>query len=476
MSISTVLDIGKTGLNAQQIALDVTSENITNVNTPGYSRQTANLEPASTTVVNGLAMGNGVQVASIQRSYDSFLQGQIMAGNSASGQATTSNTALQMVQTQFNDLSSTGLAKSLQGFFSAWQDLSAHPQGVAERQAVLSKGQQLVGDFNRISTNLTGVKVSMNQSLTGLTANINDELNQVATLNGKIQQVEVLGGQANTMRDQRDLLIQQLSQNVGVTSAEQPNGMINVSLSSGQALVTGNNAAALSLLPNALNSGYYDVMLTPPGGGAAVNATAFIGGPGNSQGNMGATLQIRDTTVNGYLSSLNELASTLVTKVNTVQSAGFGLTGSTGINFFTTPVPVTAANIALNISSPSDVAAAAANPITALGGPGDNLNAKSMASLYTTALPMTGGTMTMADFYGALVGKVGVDVQAAGRAQTQTGAMASQLANLRDSNSGVSLNEELTNLTKYQHAYQASARLINVGTEMLDTLLGMVGR
>ena len=477
MSISTLLDIGKTGLVAQQLALDVTSDNITNVNTAGYSRQTTVLQTTPSTVVNGLTIGSGVQVTSIQRAYDGFLQSQVVAENAASGNATTTNSTLQMVQTQFNDLSgSSGLSTSLQSFFSSWQDLSANPQGTPEREAVLSDGQEVAGDLNQISTNLTAEASSLNQSVTGIVSNINDQLNQIASLNGQIRAVQAQGGQANDMSDQRDLLVQQLATNVGVKATEQADGTVNVSLSSGQALVTGTNAAKLSTQTNAANSGYYDVMLTPPGGGASVDATSFIGGTDNSMGNLGATLQLRDTTLNGYLSSMNELASTLATQVNSVQSAGYGLTGNTGVPFFSAPASgVTAANITVSITSTSDIAAAAADPTSSTGGTGDNTNAQKMANLYSAALPMTGGTMTMADFYNGVVGKVGVDVQAAGRAQTQTDGMVSQLSTLQDSNSGVSLDEELTNLTKYQYAYQGAAKLITTGTAMLDTLLGMVG-
>jgi flagellar hook-associated protein 1 FlgK len=468
------MNIGLSGLTAQQLALDVTSDNITNVDTPGYSEQTAELATGPTTVNNGLALGNGVQVTTVQRSYDSFLQSQMVAANAASGQATTTNSTLTMVQTQFNDLNSAGLSTSLQGFFSAWQSLSTDPTGVPERQAVISAGQQLADNFNQVSTSLTGEQTSLNQSLTGLTSTINTQLSQVAQLNGQIEEAQAEGGQANDMLDQRDLLVQQLATNVGVTSTVQSNGTVNVNLTSGQALVTGTNSATLSLQANAANSGNYDVYLSPPGGGSAADATSYIGGPSNSLGNLGATLEIRDTTLPGYLSSLNELASTLVSQVNTVQSTGFGLTGGTGVDFFnpaTATTPVTAANIAVGITSATDVAAASSGT----DGSGDNVNAQTMANLYTTPLSMTGGTMTMGDFYDALVGQVGVDVQSAGVAQTQTTSMVSQLTAMQTSNSGVDLDQELTNLTTYQYAYQGAAKLITTASEMYDTLLSLVG-
>jgi len=474
MSISTLLDIGNTGLSAQRIALDVTGENITNVNTPGYSKQTAELVTGMTTIVNGLATGTGVQVANIQRAYDSFTQNQLVNANASSGQANTTNLAMQMIQPLFNDLSasgSSGLSGAMQDFFSSWQDLASNPQGVAERQAVIAKGQELVDAFHQISGGLTAVQSNMDQNLQGLTSDINSSLQQVATLNNQIKLVQAQGTQANELEDQRDLLIQNLSQKMGVTAVTQNDGTVTLSLPApnGQTLVSENQSATLSLQPNAANKGFNDVMLTPVGG-AMVNATSFIGGPNNSLGSIGATLQMRDTTVPKYLTSLNQLASTLATQVNSANSTGYGLNGSTGVNFFNNSA--TAAGLQLNIASTDDVAAASTDPTT--GGTGNNINAQKVADIYNNSFPMTGGTMTMGDFYTSLMGTVGVDTKSAANAVTQATSTMNTLSNLRDSVSGVSLDEELTNLTKYQTAYQGAAKLINVGTQMLDTILGMV--
>jgi flagellar hook-associated protein 1 len=480
MSINLLMDIGSSALTAQRIALEVTGENVTNVNTPGYSRQSAVLTPGVSTVVNGLTLGGGVAVDTIQRSYDSFLQGQLADANAASGQASTSSSTMQQIQPLFNDLTTSGLGSSLQDFFSAWQDLSANPQGVPERQAVLSKGQELVDDFHRISGSLGDIKANMNQSLVGWTSDVNDSLKQVASLNAQIKEVEAVGGQANEIRDQRDLLIRDLSQKVGIKSTEQSDGTLTVTLPypNGQTLVSENTAATFSLQTNA-TSGNSDVILTPVGG-AASNVTSFIGGPDNSRGAIGAMLEIRDTVVDQYQGKLDELASTLAAQVNSVHAAGYGLpttanpTGTTGLDFFAVPSGTTgaAANIQLNVSSASDIAASDSD--TSVGGTGNNKNAQNIANIYNASIAMTGGNQTLGDFYTGLVGQVGVDVQNAGRADTQTAATLTQLNNLRESQSGVSLDEELTNLTKYQMAYQGAAKLITVGTQMMDTVLGLI--
>ncbi len=480
MSINSLLETGKVALNAQKLALEVTGENITNVNTPGYSRQTTILETAPTTLERGFPLGSGVEVAAVQRTYDAFLARQINSQNAINGQGQSSNAALQRVQTLFNEFTTSGLGQSLQGFFNAWQDLTANPQGVPERQAVLSQGQQVVDNFHNISTSLNGVKNDMDFSLSGTISTMNNSLQQIATLNREIKVVEIQsGGNANEMRDQRDLLIRQLSQSVGVTFAEQPDGQVNVTLPNGDALVTGDKAATFSLQPNAANSGYNDVMLTPPGSVAAINETTYLESAITPGGTIAGSLTIRDTKVNRYLSDLDELAANLATQVNTVHAAGFGLTGAQN-NFFTPPAsappvasPGYSASIALNISSVNDVAAADADPTTA-SGPGNNVNAQNIADIYNKPVAMSSGTMTLESFYNALVGKVGVDVQKSGQAETQSSGVLQQLDNLRESNSGVSLDEELSNLVKYQKAYEGAAKLINVGTDMLDTVIGLI--
>lgn len=477
MGITSLLDAAKNALTAQSLAIQVTGENITNVNTPGYSRQTAVLETAHPTLEHGFPLGNGVMVSTIQRSYDSFLQSQMLAAAANDGEAQTTNSALQTVQPLFNDLNTDGLGKSIQNFFNAWQDLSANPQGVPEREAILSNSQQLVDDFHRINTNLNGVKTNMNLSLEQITTDINDQLNQIAQLNSSIKQTEVGNGNANEMRDQRELLMRQLGQNIGVTFSDLSDGSVAVKLASnGQALVSGNTAASLSLSTNAA-TGYYDVMLTPAGGGAAVNATSFIGGGGgsNNLGKIGGALAVRDSVVDKYLADLDTLASTVATQVNTVQAAGYGLTtASHGINLFTPPATLTgySAAIGVNITSTDDVAAANSDPAT--GGTGNNINAQAMSSLYNKTLTISGQSTTMLGFYNSLVGKVGVDVQNAGRSQTQSGAIVTQLSNQREAVSGVSLDEELVNLTQYQKAYQGAAKVINVGADMMDTVLSLI--
>jgi flagellar hook-associated protein 1 FlgK len=474
MSISLLMDIGNSALNAQRLALDVAGENIANVNTPGYSRQTAVLQSQVPVVVNGLPTGSGVQVVAVQRAYDSFLQNQLVQANAVSGGTTTTNSGMQMIQPLFNDLAASGtggLSAPIQNFFSAWQDLASNPQGVAERQAVISQGQQLADAFHTMSAGLTSVQGNMNQNLQEITSNVNNQLKQVAALNVQIQAARAQGTQANELEDQRNYLVQQLSNNVGVTATEQSDGSMTVTLASGyggSVLVSGKTAGSLTLQSNASNSGFYDVIANTVGQGP-VNVTSQLA-QSDYQGVLGATLQMRDTTINGYLSGLNELASTLVQQVNAAQSGGYGLDGSTGQNFFNPTT--TAADMSVAVTSTDQIAAANADPT--VGGTGNNINAQAVAALANTNFAMTGGNMTLGGFYTSLMGQVGVGVQSATQNDNQATSTINQLNNLWTSTSGVSLDEELTNLTSQQRAYQGAAKMVTVGTQMLDTILGMV--
>ncbi|MBT1075251.1 flagellar hook-associated protein FlgK [Geobacter grbiciae] len=476
MSIQSILDIGKSSLIAQRLALEVTSENITNVNTPGYSRQTTVLATGITTMERGFPMGTGVKVADIQRAYDAFLQSQLSKENTDNGFGTAVLSSMKRTEQLFNDLTTDGLGKAMQNFFNAWQDLTANPQGQPERQAVLSMGQQLVDQFQRINGYLNDVKNEANKSLEGLASDVNDKIGQIASLNDQIKQIEIQGGHANELRDQRDLLVRQLSSKVGITYVENGDGTLSVSLTLGQPLVIGDKAAKLSLEPDPGNSSYYKIMATSPGGNTAVDISTIAGGPGNAQGEMGGALQVRDTLINGFLSDLDELAYNLANEVNSVHSASYGLTGITGRNFFNPPAAMAGysgkGGISLAISKTSDVAAADSNPLT--GGTGNNKSASSIASIYDKVLATSGGNLTLEGFFNSLVGKVGVSVQDATRRADQSGGIVKQLDNLRESNSGVSLDEELANLVKYQKAYEGAAKLINVGSDMMDTILGLI--
>ena len=472
MSINSLFNIAASGIAAQSLALEVTGENISNVNTPGYSRQTVNLVSKLAINSNGLQLGSGVQVDTVKRAYDGMLQQQIVNGNSSYQQNLAQQTSLQQIEPSFNELNSDGLGSALTGFFGAWQDLSLNPQGTAERQTLISKSNTLADNFNAMSASLTGVANGANGDLTAIASDITGQAKNLALVNSQLVATQAVGGNSNELMDQRDLLVQQIAQNAGVTSSLQPDGTATVTLLGGEQLVNGNKWATVSTSVD-LNSSKNDLLISalgnPPasGGGGQLNNPAGIGGK------LGGTLAVRDSIVPGYKSSLDSMASQLITAVNNQQGQGTDLNGNPGVSLFS---GTSAAGIAVAGGFNGNMIAAASQG----GSLGDNSNALAMASIENTTMTFTtpSGTpvsATTAGFYNALTSTVGSDVQTSQNTTSQGSAFLLQLNNLRSSNAGVSLDEELTNLTKYQQAYQGAAKVLSTATSMIDTIMAVVG-
>ncbi len=475
MGLNNLLNIATSGVTMARVAMEVSSENIANVNTPGYSRQKAVFETAPVNNANGFPLGTGVQLATVQRSHDDLLQLQLVKGNSQYGESETKQTALSQIEPFFNEVTNDGLGQSIEDFFNSWQDLSVTPQGSAERQAVLSRSQTLVDTFHQMNTNLHDSLSSADSSLVGITADVTDKAKSIASLNEQILQTERLGGNANELRDQRDYLTQELAKKVGVGYSEQSDGTLTVTLPGGEPLVQGNSFATLSTEVDA-GTGLNKIMLAPVGGGAATDVTSTIGGTDNSLGEIGGTLQVRDEIVPGYLAKLDEMARQLVTNVNAQHSSGYGLDGTQ--NDFFDPTKTTSADIALNPSlTANKIAAAGQNPTT-VSGPGDNTSALALAQLKSASFSFTvdGKTTSasMSSFYNGFVSSVGLDSENASNSTAQSDNFLRQLNALRESNSGVSLDEEMANLIKYQQAFQASAKVITTASDMLDTVMGLI--
>ena len=464
MGISTAMEIGKNGLNIYRIAQEVTGENIANVNTPGYSRQRVILESAPPTAANGHPLGTGVRIAAIERYYDGLLQQQLVNAQTTQGFDTTKSNVLRQIEPSFNEITNDGIGTAVTNYFSAWQDLSLNPGGSAERQVVLSRAQILADNFNSVSRSLNDSISIQNASLVPLTDSINNTLNNIAQLNGQIRTTEMVSGNANEMRDQRDQLIRDLSLNIGITFTENSDGSTDVNYADGgAALVTGSVAGVFSLDKTLPNS--YVVQLTPPAG---VLATVTP-----TTGKLGALVALRDTIIPDYLTQVDTLAKSVADAVNTLHSASFSPAGGTGQNFFTPLAAIPGSAAAFSIAAGLNINTIAASGSAVL--PGDNSRALAIAQLANAnTVPSGSPTATFSSFYSAFVSKVGLDVQSSQTKVAQDEAFTRQLSAIRESNSGVSLDEELTNLIKYQRSYQASAKLITTATEMMDIVINMV--
>jgi flagellar hook-associated protein 1 FlgK len=429
MTISSFLGLqtALSGLQAEQESIDTTGQNIANANTPGYSRQTVNLSesPALTFAGRGATMqvGTGVDATSITRIRDQFLDTQYRSQNSATSNASTEASSLGQVQAALAEPSSYALSGQLSTFWAAWSNLANTPQSMAARQTVVDDGSSVAQTLNTLDQQLASLQSQASQqyaTLTGPGGQVATDAAQIAALNGQISQAQATGQTPNDLLDQRDQLLDNLSSlaNVSVTTAA--GGQVQVSF--GDAAVP---------LVNGTTVNWPQSMTSAAGGqlGALLNLS-------------GPTGQIAT-----YRSALDNVANQLATSVNSLSTATPFFSGTTAA---TIAVAVTPANV----------------ETTATTNPGANDVALAIAGL-------SGGPADQA--YGAFVATIGSDVQSAQSTQQTQQSLLSAVENQRQSVSGVSLDEEMTNLISEQRGYQASARMMTTVDQMLDTLINHTG-
>lgn len=451
--LSQILDIARRALAAQQMGMNVTSHNISNANTPGYSRQRLNLiasNPIWTT--NGL-LGTGVTIGSIDRIREGFIDQQIRLTNNSYGSATAQQTILSQVEANFNEPSDTGLGSLMTKFFNSFQDLSVHPEDTATRTTVLQAGTMLAQKFQSLNTNLTQLRSDLSNDAQSKVDQINSLTQQISDLNSQIVSVVAAGGNPGDAKDQRDLKIEQLSQLANINVTEDPRGSVTVSLG-GILIASGSGPQALStsMVGNKLQ-------IVTSQGGSVVNA---------SGGELGGTLKAYNSDIPSALARLDQLAGAIITRVNTLHSAGFGLgtPPPTGNNFFSGS---TSGDIAVDpaiVNNINNIAASGS------GDPGDNTVALALARVATEPL-LNGNSVSVTQYYGSLVADVGSSVSAADTLSQSQQLILTQLQNQRSAESGVSLDEEMTNLIQYQRSYDAAARVVTTVDAMFQTLLNI---
>jgi flagellar hook-associated protein 1 FlgK len=559
MDIYGVMTMASSSLLAQQKAINVTGNNIANVNTPGYSRQRVAMETKLPLMSSSGPMTYGVEVGHIERVYDRFLGIQINAESETLGHWEARKDGLEIAEVIFNESGEFGLSQSINQFWGSWQDLSNDPSSHNERVVLQAHSEVMTGTFNQIYSDLLNAQQGLDGSIEGAVAEINELSQQIADLNQKVMEVEASGFTANDYRDKRDLALKELAGLIDINAFEDTSGRVTVSVGAGQTLVESSSFRNLTTQVNGF--GLKNIAWVGPDG-TTVDITSDI-----HNGEVNGWLEARDVDIRGYLRQLDTLAETMIEQVNTLHQAGWGLDGSTGTAFFTglaqasgsmdslltitaeaggtgniqvtlvgggtagaetvTTDPVTGdIQIAIEdgVSTGSDIATALqahagintvvagapaaawdlsagtntsvlaggisarglqvnsavsnnldlmAASSTSAGLPGNNDQAIAIANLQH-ALTMENNSTTFEDYYNSLVSQVGGDLQSANAYSNHQSDMVVQLENRRESISGVSLDEEMINLLKFQAAYDAAAKLITTADELLQTVLRMV--
>jgi len=449
-TLSSAMWLASQALEADQGALDVTSNNIANQNTPGYSREVAVLNEAAPTEMGGLSFGNGVTLQQVQSITDQVLQIQIADQNQQQSSAQTQYNALQQVEQPFSS-STQGIGADITAFFNSISQLSTNPTSSPDRQAVLGAAQTLANDFNSTEQNLDSIQSNLNLSVSQNVTQINTLTQQIAQLNVQVGDMQKLGQSPGSLGDQENQLIQQLSQLTKVNEIQTENGL-TLTTGNGTPLVVGGQSYQLQTTSGP--SGMTDVSFQ------GQDITASLTG-----GSLGGNIQVRDTVIPGLLSQLDNLASQFSTSVNTAQASGYDLNGNKGQPLFSDTTGAGAAsNFKVAITDPNLIAASSD------GTPGSNGNVANLLAVQTQALP-SGNTPLNA--YASMVSQTGTLTDQAQAQVTASTSSLTQLNNQLGSVSGVNLDEETTNLMNFQRAYEAAARIVTTVDELTQSVLDM---
>ncbi len=459
------LSVALSALYAQRQGLEVTGQNIANVNTEGYTRQRAELRSVGSGSQPALfshtpAVGNGVTVADVTRVRDALVESRVQTEHAQGTYLISQKQLYDQVEPLFHEPSDSGLQAQLGEFWSGWHDLANNPGDLSIRTQVLRQGAAVADTLRAANTGLGTIWQAGRDNLTGLTAEVNAAAQEVANLNRSIVRATQAGVPANDLSDQRDRLVLQLSELAGATSTSREDGSVDVFLS-GSTLVSGGNVRPLEVTGA---SRLADQAADPVTLRFADNGTPAAA----SAGQLGAITDALARTLPAYAGQLDSVAASLAAAVNTAHAAGFDRSGAPGGAFFT---GTTAATLTVAITDPAALAASGTqshNPDGTVTGNVDGGNAEALALLSTKA---GGPDIT----YRKLIADLGGAAHAANQRVAIQSALTAEVDNARSSVSGVSLDEEMTNMLSYQRAYQAAAKLMTAMDSMLDTLINRTG-
>lgn len=465
------LDLGARSLQNQLTGIEVTGHNLANVNNPAYARQRVRLQTSGTIPTPLGPQGTGAQVAAITQLRNALLDRQLVTEAGLSSYWQTQQRLLEQAETslgqqldrQAGSVSSTttsgvggplGLAENLSDLFNAFQSVAAQPASLEERQVLVQKAQALAEQFNRVTGRLTGLQTTLNQQLQDEVAAVNRLTAEIAALNHQIARTELSAkGPANDLRDLRQEKLEELGQYLNLEAVEDETGQVNLSVN-GVLLVEGQQAVAQ--------------LETYDAGQGQWRVRTSDGQPlAPASGSLAGLMETRDGPLATAMTRLNQLAAHLIDAVNTAHAAGYDLQGNTGLDFF---LGTDAASIRVN-----DVLVEAPDRFQAAGAAdaaGDNQVALALARLAVTPQAAL-GNQSFQQFYHQTVTGLGESLAQATRQVSNQEAVEQMLRRQRDAVSGVSLDEEMTEMVKFQKAFQASARLVTTVDELLETIIGM---
>lgn len=481
-----LFNIGRTALHASKTSLKTTSHNIANANTEGYSRQRVHQETNTPISEGGYTLGTGTNIRSVKRVHDNLIEKKLNHSLTGSGYHEERTFQLERVEEIFNEINSDGLNKILNKFFNSFRELSNQPENEVVRALVKDNAQLVVGDFNRLSDEVRGVKENIDAKIHASIGEINSLAQSIAKLNKEIVTVENTGGESGDLRDQRDLAVRTASEFFKINTYEDQKGQYVVNIVGAGSLVAGG-------LVNALDA----EAVTKNSSSDEGNMEIFFKGRTNNKisdslktGKLGAQLKVRNEEIAVLRDKMDELAYGLSKATNAIHKRGFvnreipmdsngnpienASTGKiTGIDFFKNLNSKT--NASSQISLSDEILEDLNNISTGLSpnSPGDNRIAIAISKLQHEKI-LNDETSTFEESYLTSVGKIGLATGKSKIDEEQANGILAQAKSVKERLTGVSIDEEAANMIKYQHAYDASAKMIKVADEMFDSVLGMM--
>lgn len=473
------LNSARTSLEVNQKSIEIVGNNISNVNTEGYSRQKAQFETYPAMNFGDFFIGQGVKITNVSREHDVFIEQQIKQKAVDFGFQDALTRPLSELERVFT-ITDDNISTDIDNFFDSLQELTADPSDLVQRNNVILQGDVLATSFNNAVNQLDSIQQNINDTILSKLDAVNSQIREIADLNDRIYSIEIQGQTANSARDQRDMVAKDLAKTLGAQSYEDQNGMLSVQLPGGLPLVQG-------LLPMSItaDTSGSDMILQLNAGGVTRNL-----GERNLGGAFQALVDVRDNLIPELTGDLDKLAYELSVQINLQHQAGGALDSSTGNLFFNMPPNYVASppgpaptateyagaarRISVVITDPAKIAAGAApdpGPPPSSVAPGDNSNALILSNIGDTYL--IGGTDSFTSLYGKVSAKIGVESNQNQLSLKGAEDALDQLENFRDGLVGVSLEEEMINLIQFQRGFESSAKFLSTIDEMMSTVMNI---
>ncbi len=473
------LNAARTSLEVNQKSIEIIGNNISNLNTEGYSRQKAEFETYPAMNFGNFFIGQGVKISDVSREHDVFIDQQIKQKSVDFGFQDALSRPLSELESVFT-ITEDNISTDIDTFFDSLQELSADPSDLVQRSNVILQGQVLATSFNNTINDLNSIKENINDSILSKLDTVNSQILEIADLNDRIFSIEIHGQTANSARDQRDMVAKSLASTLGAQTYEDSKGMLAVQLPGGLPLVQGN-------MPMSISGTVTGASLTLELHAGGVTRDIGLNHIG---GELGALMGVRDNFIPELNDDLDKLAYELSVQVNLQHQSGGGLDSSTGNIFFNIPpnyvasppgpLPTAAEykgaarNISVAVTDPMKIAAGAApapGPPQGTVAPGDNTNALTLSNIADDYL--IGGVDNFNSLYGKISAKVGIESNQNQLSLSGVEDALNQLENFRDGLVGVSLEEEMISLIQFQRGFESSAKFLSTVDEMMTTLLAI---